>query len=67
MGDIAWLIDPTLCTMETVPAPLLRRHMQFDQERTCGNMLRVTEINVPRTWDLFFKTLRDAHQKSIIR
>jgi inosine-uridine nucleoside N-ribohydrolase len=67
VGDIAWLMDPTLCTMETVPAPLLRRHMQFDQERTYGNMLRVTDIDVPRTWDLFFKTLEEARTKGIIR
>lgn len=67
MGDIAWLMDPTLCTIQTVPAPLLRRHMEFDQKRTYGNMLRVTEIDVPRTWELFFKTLKEARAKGIIR
>ena len=67
MGDIAWLMDPTLCTMETVPAPMLRRHMQFDQQHTYGNMLRVTEIDVPRTWDLFFETLNKARAKGLIR
>jgi hypothetical protein len=41
--------------------------MEFDQKRTYGNMLRVTEIDVPRTWDLFFKTLKEARAKGIIR
>ncbi|WP_197231802.1 nucleoside hydrolase [Novipirellula artificiosorum] len=57
MGDIAWLMDPSLCKMETVPAPLLRRNLGFDKDRTYGNMLRVSEIDVSRTWQLFFETL----------
>ncbi|MBT3288786.1 MAG: hypothetical protein HN380_15670 [Victivallales bacterium] len=61
MGDIAWLIDPTLCQMETVPAPTLRRSLAFDQGRAHGSMLRVTKIGVPRTWELFFHTLESAH------
>ena len=64
MGDIAWLIDPTLCTMATVPAPQLRRHLEFDHGNTCGSMLRVTDIDAPRAWDVFFSRLQAAEGPS---
>jgi hypothetical protein len=66
MGDVAWLIDPTLCQMECVPAPSLERNLRFNQGKANGNMLRVTEIDVPRTWDLFFRTLASAKNAGVI-
>jgi inosine-uridine nucleoside N-ribohydrolase len=66
LGDIAWLTDPTLCAAETVPAPHLERHLAFNHERSRGQMLRVTDIDVPRTWALFFQHLQKAHSTGVI-
>lgn len=66
MGDIAWLLDPSLCTMQTVPAPQLRRHLEFDHTHTCGQMFRVTDIDVPGAWDLFFSKLKAAHSAGVL-
>ena len=67
MGDIAWMIDPTLCQMETVPAPMLRPHLEFDRRRHFGKMLRVMKIDVSRTWERFFQILSDAHRRKEIQ
>ncbi|MBN2452602.1 MAG: hypothetical protein JXR77_19620 [Lentisphaeria bacterium] len=66
MGDVAWLLDPSLCRMDIVPAPHLRRHLEFDHRSPAGPMLRVTHIDVPRTWDLFFSTLQEAHSAGVL-
>ena len=66
MGDIAWLIDPSLCTVATVAVPELRRHLAFDHKRTHGQILRVTNIDVPRTWKLFFECLGVAHENGVV-
>lgn len=60
MGDIAWLMDPSLCQMDVVPAPQLERHLQFKPSPKQGQMLRVSKIDVPRTWELFYRSLQDS-------
>lgn len=57
LGDVAWLLDPKLCTVRVVKAPSLMRWMYFDHERTNGEMLHVSEIDVERTWKLFYRQL----------
>jgi inosine-uridine nucleoside N-ribohydrolase len=57
LADLAWMIDPTLCRVERVPAPKMLRHLFFDQTAGNGEMLRVTDINASRTWELFFDFL----------
>ena len=57
LGDVAWLLEPTLCVSEVIEAPTLTRWMYFDHDHTHGKMLRVSEIDVERTWKLFFDVL----------
>ncbi len=57
LGDIAWLIDPTLATSEIVPAPTMDDRMYFDQKNTHGDMVRVHDINPAKTWELFYRKL----------
>lgn len=54
LGDVAWMIQPDLCTMEIVPAPAMSQHMYFDHSKANGSMLRVFNINNEGTWRLLF-------------
>lgn len=58
LGDIAFLLEPSLCKTEIVEAPTMTRYMYFDFSKTYGNMLRVYDIDVERTWDIFFNRLK---------
>ncbi len=62
VGDIAWLMDPTLCKMEVVSTPRLQRTLAFERSQRHGEMLRVSEIDVDRTWKLFFDSLTRSPQ-----
>ncbi|QDU72157.1 nucleoside hydrolase [Mucisphaera calidilacus] len=57
LADVAWMIDPSLCRGEVVPAPKLLRGLEFDWGQTHGSMLRVTQIDTGPTWDLFYRQL----------
>lgn len=58
IGDIAWLIDPTLCTNQTIDTPRLTRWLEFDFTKPNGTMLHVSSIEVERTWNLFYERLQ---------
>ncbi len=60
LGDVAWLIDPTLCENSVINAPTLTRWMYFDHEKTHGSMRFVGNIKVKPTWDLFYQRLASA-------
>ena len=55
LGDVAWLIEPSLCSSDVIPAPTLTRWMYFDHTRTHGRMRFVSKIDVRRTWELFYE------------
>jgi len=57
VADIAWMIDPGLCTAETVGVPSMNWAMRFDHSRPNGEMLHVTKVRPEPTWDLFFERL----------
>ena len=57
LGDVAWLIEPSLCTNAIVDAPTLTRWMYFDHARTHGPIRFVSNIDVERTWELFYDRL----------
>lgn len=58
IADIAWMLDPTLCANEVVPAPSMNWAMRFDHHRAQGSMLRVSAVRAEPTWELFFERLR---------
>jgi inosine-uridine nucleoside N-ribohydrolase len=58
VADVAWMLDPTLCTTEVVGAPSMGYNMRFDHRTPNGEMLHVTKIRPEPTWDLFFDRLR---------
>jgi len=57
VGDIAYLIDPSCCEEEVVPAPTLKRSLGFDSERTHGAMRRAFNIDAAKSWSIFFEKL----------
>lgn len=57
LGDVAWLIDPAICSAQVVPAPSLTRWMYFDHTQTHGQMLFVSEIDPEATWRIFYERL----------
>jgi inosine-uridine nucleoside N-ribohydrolase len=58
LGDIAWLIDPSLCRVSEIDAPELTRWMEFVHSKRFGRILHLSAIDVPRTWALFYDRLQ---------
>ncbi len=65
VGDIAWLIDPSVCQCEVIQAPTLNRWLYFDFERTHGEILYVSQIKAQPTWELFYQTLQQSAENNI--
>ena len=61
LGDIAWLIDPSLCIATTIDAPELTRWMDFRQTDRFGQILHVGGIDPVRTWELFYRQMRRGY------
>lgn len=57
MADVAWMIDPTLCDQEEVPAPAMDWAMRFNHTGGNGRMLRVSHVKAEPTWELFFQAI----------
>ena len=57
LGDIAWLIDPSLCDASVINAPALQRWMDFQQTDKFGKILHVGNIRPEATWQLFYDRL----------
>lgn len=60
LGDVAWLIEPSLCTHTVIDAPTLTRWMYFEHSGKNGKMLHVSNIDVKATWELFYERLGGA-------
>lgn len=58
VGDIAYLIEPFVCTSETVPAPGMTRWMEFEHDDNWGAMVRASDIDAERTWEIFYDRMR---------
>ncbi len=57
VADVAWMIQPDLCTQDVVPAPTMDWAMRFDHGHPHGDMLHVTQVHAEATWDMFFERL----------
>jgi purine nucleosidase len=60
LGDIAFLVDPTLARQEVVEAPTVGWDLDYDHERTHGEIVRVFDIDRDRTFDLLQRKLAGA-------
>lgn len=58
LGDIAWLIDPSLCTVQEIDAPELTRWMTFRPTCRFGRILHLGSIRVEATWKLFYERMQ---------
>ena len=58
MGDIAFLIDPSICKMEITKAPRMDQYMYFDFQQNRGKMLRVFDIENDAVWNMLFSRLK---------
>jgi inosine-uridine nucleoside N-ribohydrolase len=63
MGDIAYLIDPSLCSSEVIYAPAMDEYMFFNFQEGSGKMLRVFDIDNDGAWNLLFAQLRRMNIK----
>lgn len=63
MGDIAWMIDPSVCKNEVVYAPTMDEYMFFHHEQTNGKMLRVYDIDNDAPWNMLFERLANNYKK----
>ncbi len=57
LADIAWMIDPSVCTNEVVDAPKMDYVMQFQHRQGHGQMLRVHQCQAEPIWDMFFQRM----------
>lgn len=57
LGDIVWMLDPSLCKATVIDAPELTRWMEFNQTKRFGQILHVGEIKPEETWELFYKRI----------
>jgi inosine-uridine nucleoside N-ribohydrolase len=60
LGDIAWLIDPSVCTNEVVDVPHMDAKMHFHQNADLGKMVRAHSVSREPVWALFFKRMKGA-------
>lgn len=58
MGDFAYLFDPTCCESEIVDVPEMTRFMYFNHNHNLGKMVRVYNVNVKFTWNLFYEGIK---------
>lgn len=54
VGDIAWLIDPDVCTNETVDVPHMDFKMHFSHRGDLGQMVRASEVRAEAVWEMFW-------------
>ncbi len=54
LGDIAWLIEPALCSYGPHAAPRLTRGLDFEFDQGERQMLLVDSIKAEPTWNLFY-------------
>ena len=57
LGDIAWMIDPSLCTVEEADAPWLDWNMAYKWDRTYGRLVRVMTVDRDGTFGLLERKL----------
>jgi len=58
LGDIAWMVDPDVCTNEVVDVPHMDWVMKFQHRGDLGRMLRVHTCKKEPVWGLFFERMR---------
>lgn len=57
LGDIAWLMEPDVCTSEVVNVPHMDAMMRFQHRHDLGQMLRVHSAQREPVWELFFERM----------
>jgi purine nucleosidase len=57
LGDIAWMIDPSVCTNAICKAPHMDWKMAFRHTNDLGEMLRVTDAQPEPVWNMFFSRM----------
>lgn len=57
LGDIAWMIDSSVCTNAVCNVPHMDWKMAFRHGDDLGKMLRVTEAQPGPIWDMFFNRM----------
>ncbi len=57
LGDIAWLIDRSVCSEEVVEVPHMSERMIFTRRGDLGRMRRVHSCRRKPVWELFFKRM----------
>jgi enterochelin esterase-like enzyme/inosine-uridine nucleoside N-ribohydrolase len=58
LGDIAALVDPSLASFEVVDCPVVTQDLSYDFTGTKGKILRIYDINRDKTFELFYKKLK---------
>lgn len=58
LGDIAWLIDPSVCSNEVVDVPHMDFLCRFKHTGDLGKMVRAHSSKREPVWDLFFKRMK---------
>ncbi|MFO7958416.1 MAG: nucleoside hydrolase [Candidatus Brocadiia bacterium] len=60
LGDIAFLVDPSLAYREETDAPSVDNDLRYNWQRTFGRIVRVYQIDRDGTFELLYRTLASA-------
>ncbi|MFN2199906.1 MAG: nucleoside hydrolase [Caldilineaceae bacterium] len=58
LGDVAWMLDPSVCRSEIVEVPRMDWKMAFHHDGDLGRMVRLSQIQPEPVWKLFFDRVR---------
>jgi hypothetical protein len=57
MGDVSALIDPKIATWEVIECPTVSYYMDYNFEKTNGQILRCLFVDRDKNFELFYKGL----------
>lgn len=61
-GNFSFCISPDWGLYETVETPEMTRFMYFKHTHRHGKMMRVYDIDVKKTWDLFYEAVNNLRK-----
>lgn len=64
MGDISALIKPDIATWEVIECPTVSNDLDYNFEKTNGEILRCLYVDRNKNFELFYKGL-ERHRKSV--
>ncbi len=63
LGDVAWLLEPSICQVDVEKVMTMDQTMRFFRHEDKGEMLRVHDIDCSVPWELLQSALKKKYEK----